>query len=52
MDLVATACAGSGDDVGGGGLADGGKEDEFTDVLGNIVVLGLVAEGSSHPHSL
>lgn len=47
-DLMAAACArGRNDDFGAHG-ANSGKEDEFSDVHGNIIVLFLVAKGTGH----
>lgn len=48
VDLVAATGAGGGDDVGRGGLAHGGEEDEFADLHGEVVVFPLVAEGTGH----
>ena len=47
-DLVAAAGAGCGDEGFVGSGADGGKEDEFADLLGEGVVFGFVAEGAGH----
>jgi hypothetical protein len=48
VDLVAATGARRGDDHLVLQVADGGKEDEFADVHGNLVVLRFVAEGSRH----
>ncbi len=48
VDLVATGSAGSGDDVILVGFADGGEEDEFTNLIGDFEVLLFVAEGAGH----
>src|ERR1700759_4304791 len=46
--LVAAAGAGGGDDGRVGGIADGGKEDELADLLGKLVVFGLITKGAGH----
>lgn len=48
VDLVATGSAGGGDEVVRSGGADGGEQDEFTDLVGDFEVFFFVAEGAGH----
>ena len=48
VDLVAAGGSGGGDEVVFVGLADGGEEDEFADLVGDLEVLFFVAEGAGH----